>query len=79
MYATVIFLSIYFLFVVDCQWDKWIDDSSCSKTCGYGDKTGTKHQTRTKKVTEKYGGACDNISMKKTACTTNVTCPSKFF
>ena len=68
-----------FSFLVDCHWNDWIDDSSCSKTCGHGDRTGTKYQKRTKNVTEQNGGTCDNTAMRKTTCTTNVTCPSESY
>ena len=66
-------------FLVDCEWNDWIDDSSCSKTCGHGERTGTKYQKRTKNVTEQNGGTCDNTAMRKTTCTTNVTCPSESY
>ena len=31
---------------------------------------------RSKNITEQHGGTCDNTSMRKTTCTTNITCPN---
>ena len=62
-------------FLDDCQWNDWEDTSVCSKTCGFGAKTGTKSQRRTKKTKKQYDGKCDNVFTRKVACTTHSHCP----
>ena len=64
--------------LVDCEWNDWKDKTACSKSCGHGDETGTKKQTRTLKTEHKFGGTCDNVSERSVSCTTNIECPSKF-
>ena len=59
------------------MWNDWFDTSPCSKTCGYGEETGSKTQRRTKNVDEAYGGICDNVFTQTVPCTTNTHCPSK--
>ena len=65
-------------FIGNCEWNQWTDDTPCSKTCGYGLKSGVKTQTRKKKRIEQYGGSCDNQFSQAVPCTTSVNCPSKF-
>ena len=60
---------------INCQYTNWEDNSVCSKTCGHGEKTGTKRQTRSKKLQEKYGGTCDNSLERTIPCTQNIHCP----
>ena len=60
---------------INCQYTPWEDNSVCSKTCGHGEKTGTKRQTRSKKSQEKYGGMCDNSLERTIPCTQNIHCP----
>ena len=65
-------LSILFWFCVEpihCEWDDWII-GECSQTCG----TGTRVNTRTKKVLEEYGGTCSGQASKTEECNTN-PCP----
>ena len=53
------------MFLVNCQWGEWSQYSKCSKTCGVGAQT----RSRSKLVTEKYGGKCDGLPTQTISCT----------
>ena len=59
------------------MWNDWKDDSSCSKSCGFGAESGTKSQIRTKKKEKQYGGHCDDVYKRNVSCTTKNYCPGK--
>ena len=59
-------------FLVNCQWGEWNEDSKCSKTCGVGTQT----RSRSKIVTEKYGGKCYGSSTQTISCNKG-DCPSE--
>ena len=61
---------------VDCEWKDWKDESDCTKTCGFGDLTGIKHQRRAKSIQEEHGGYCNSTFTRLIHCTTNVSCPN---
>ena len=58
---------------VPCIWGPWSHFSSCDKSCGGGKM----YKTRTKLVTEKYGGSCPGLDKVEKDCNTH-KCPSKF-
>ena len=66
-------IGIWSYFPVDCQWSSWTY-GECSKSCGKG-KRG---RTRTKAVTEKFGGTCDGPSFVYEDCV-NQPCPGVIF
>ena len=53
-------------FLVPCKWGPWTEFSKCDKSCG-GGKT---FRTRTKLVTEKYGGPCQGLAKFEKECNT---------
>ena len=55
------FLFSYLL--VNCQWSSW-QTGQCPKTCGEGTRT----NTRTKTVKEKFGGVCSGSSYIMESC-----------
>ena len=57
---------------VNCQWGSWTEFSQCHKSCG-GGKT---FRTRTKLVTEKYGGTCQGLAKFEKECNMQ-DCPGK--
>ena len=60
----------YPVFLVDCQWDEWID-GQCSKTCGGGTQIDTRH----KKIKAAFGGEeCAGPSNITKECNTQ-ECP----
>ena len=61
------------LCLVDCVWAAWSEFSSCDKSCGGG----TMYKTRTKLVSEKYGGSCYGEHRVEKPCNTH-KCPGKF-
>ena len=61
-------------FLVNCEWGEWGSWNTCSKTCGGGEKT----KTRSKTVTEAYGGTCMDDSSMTEQCNTN-SCPGEQF
>ena len=61
------------LFSVNCEWGEWFY-SQCSTTCGPGLTT----RSRSKIVTEQYGGTCSGNSTERVYCNAK-WCPSKFF
>ena len=62
-----------FHIIVPCVWSDW-NTGVCSKTCGGGEMT----KTRTRTVTEKYGGTCNGRPTFSEACNTN-KCPGTIF
>ena len=48
---------------IHCEWNDWIP-GTCSTTCG----TGTRTDTRTKRVNEKNGGACSGQHTRVEEC-----------
>ena len=48
---------------VDCEWNPWVL-GECSQSCGGGKRI----NTRTKKVTEEYGGKCDQMAEIEESC-----------
>ena len=66
-----------YLSLDDCAWAEWSDSSICSKSCGYGELTGTKKQRRSKLRSEVSGGKCDDMYERDLSCTTNIKCPRK--
>ena len=56
---------------VHCKWNNWVT-GECSKTCG----TGTRTNTRTKSVTEAYGGTCTGQLTEIEECNTH-HCPGR--
>ena len=60
------------MFLVNCQWGEWNEDSECSKSCGGGTQT----RSRSKIVVEKYGGKCDGASNQTISCNKE-DCPSE--
>ena len=59
-------------FLVPCKWGPWTEFSKCDKSCG-GGKT---FRTRTKLVTEKYGGTCQGLAKSEKECNIQ-DCPGK--
>ena len=57
---------------VNCLWGSWNQFSACSKSCGKGTQT----RSRSKRVTEKYGGKCYGSSTYRRSCNTQ-NCPSE--
>jgi len=55
---------------VDCVWGSWSSYSSCSKSCGGGEKT----KTRQKKTSEQNGGSCLGQRTSTAVCNTH-NCP----
>ena len=56
---------------VNCQWGTWVEWSTCSKTCGGGEKT----RTRQIEVEESHGGeACEGEGTETAGCNTDL-CP----
>ena len=53
----------------DCEWDEW-SYGECSQTCG----TGTRTNTREKKIIEDNGGTCTGQPTETEECNTN-PCP----
>ena len=49
--------------LVNCQWSPW-QTGQCPKTCGEGTRT----NTRTKTVKEKFGGVCSGSSYIMESC-----------
>ena len=63
------------ILIVDCQWDIWQPWSSCTKTCGGGNK----QRGRTKIQDESCGGiACTGNSIDQIDCNTQC-CPGNIF
>ena len=54
---------------MNCQWGSW-KTTPCSRSCGTGKRT----KTRTKTVSEKFGGKCKGESSIEETCNTN-SCP----
>ena len=63
----------YKLFSVNCEWSSWSGASSCSKSCGGGTQSETRHKT----VKENHGGTCSGATDRKTDCN-NQSCLGKF-
>ena len=53
---------------VNCQWGGWNQFSVCSKSCG----SGTQTRSRSKTVTEMYGGTCNGIATETRTCNTQI-------
>ena len=51
---------------VNCQWSSWSSPSSCTKICGGGTLTETRHKI----VKENRGGTCSGATERKTECNT---------
>ena len=49
----------------NCEWTEW-QSTTCSLTCGGGTRT----KTRTKKVTEAFGGTCEGETILTEECNT---------
>ena len=60
---------------MNCVWGEWQDETTCSKSCGFGATTGTKSQRRAKIVEENYIGSCTGATNRTIQCTTPVPCP----
>ena len=72
-------LYIFYCLIGDCDWHEWQDSAPCTKSCGFGSKSGTKTQTRIKKEEQKHGGRCSNVTTRTIPCTSHVHCPSKLY
>jgi hypothetical protein len=59
-------------FSVNCQWGGWNQYSKCSRSCGGGNQT----RSRSKSMTEKFGGSCSGLPTEIRTCNTH-NCPSK--
>ena len=59
---------------VDCEWNQFGNWSSCSETCGGGEKS----RTRSKKTEEQNGGRCPGKAIETNSCNTD-SCPSGTF
>ena len=60
---------------MNCDWAEWQDETICSKSCGFGARTGTKSQRRAKVVEENRYGSCTGAANRTIQCTTRVPCP----
>ena len=70
LYDVICLSCILSFFIVDCQWDEWME-GQCSKTCGGG----TQIDTRYKKIKAAYGGEeCAGPSNATKECNTQ-ECP----
>ena len=68
--ASYAYQTSYHVFIVDCQWDEWME-GQCSKTCGGG----TQIDTRREKIKAAYGGEeCFGPSNVTKECNTQ-ECP----
>ena len=60
-------------FLVNCQWGEWNQYTKCFTICGVGNQT----RSRSKKVTEKYGGKCYGSSTQTKSCYKKTVSPSE--
>ena len=66
-------INIYIV-LVDCEWDAFNEWTSCSKTCGVGEKS----RTRTVKTIEQHGGTpCTGEATENQSCNTH-SCPGTY-
>ena len=64
-----------FIFSANCQWSPWGQWTSCSRSCGNGQK----QRRRTIVKYEKYGGKkCSGSKREKGSCNNHIVC-KKFF
>ena len=63
--------NIFICAAIHCEWHEWVI-GTCSEECG----TGTRTNTRTKKVVEKNGGTCTGQPTETETCKLK-ECPGK--